>query len=72
MPGNVKRVPELSFDAVVLGLKQTQDLDGGCRSKSPGDWIAAKIFLSEGDNDAEVFLNLDPVDGKREFSIQGC
>ena len=70
MPRNVKRTPEVSFDAVVLGLKQTQEPDGGFSSSPPGNWIAAKIFFAEGDDDAEVFLNLGPAGGKGEFSIK--
>ena len=70
MPRNVNRIPELSFEAVVLGLKQTQDPDGGYSSNPPGNWIAAKIFFPNGDDAAEVFLNLDPTDGKGEISIK--
>lgn len=70
MPRNVIRTPELAFDAVVLGLKQTQNSDGGYHSNPPGNWIVAKIFFPLEEDAAEVFLNLDPIDGKGEFSIK--
>jgi hypothetical protein len=36
----------------------------------PGDWTAIKIFLGQGDKEAELFLNINPTIRKGEFSMQ--
>lgn len=69
-PTKVKRKATLPFDLVVLGEKQSKDSEGGYSSKPPGDWIAAKIFLPSGGDDGEVYLNLNFVLGRGEFSIK--
>ncbi|HEY6253436.1 MAG TPA: hypothetical protein VI685_26055 [Candidatus Angelobacter sp.] len=71
MPSHTPRIPELAFDAVVLGQKQSRDASGGFSSKPVGDWILIKLFFPKGrDDEAEVFLNLNPVLGKGEFSLK--
>jgi hypothetical protein len=70
LPVNTKRVRELPFDAVVLGEKQSENAGGGFADKPPGDWVVVKLFLPKGGDDGEVFLNLNPVLGKGEFSIK--
>ena len=69
-PTKVKRKPTLPFDLVVLGEKQSRDSEGAFSSKPPGDWIATKIFLPSGGDDGELYLNLNFVLGKGEFSIK--
>ena len=59
---------ELPFDAVVLGEKQSRSTSGGFASNPPGDWTAVKIFLPKGGDEGELFLNLNLVLGKGEFS----
>jgi hypothetical protein len=70
VPLNSPRISELAFDAVVLGEKQSRGASGGFASRPPGDWVTIKIFLPKGGDDGEVFLNLNPVLGKGEFSIK--
>ena len=68
LPGKPKRVKELPFEFVVLAIGGYRELDGSFDSKKKGSWIALKLFL--GDDQGEVFLNLDPVSGKGEFSMK--
>ncbi|HEY6970516.1 MAG TPA: hypothetical protein VJA94_15015 [Candidatus Angelobacter sp.] len=70
LPGRSPRTAGLAFDAVVLGEKQSRDSSGGYSSNPAGDWILIKLFFPKGDDEAEVFLNLNPVLGKGEFSIK--
>jgi hypothetical protein len=70
IPRKPSRMVELSFDAVVLGEHQSRHASGGYSDKPPGDWILLKLFLPKGGDDGEVFLNLNPVLGKAEFSIK--
>jgi hypothetical protein len=70
VPGKVIRSRELRFDAVVLGEKQSENAGGGCSDKPPGDCIVLKLFLPKGGDEGEVFLNLNPVLGRGEFSIK--
>src|SRR5215472_13903616 len=70
LPRKSSRIAELPFDAVVLAKNQSRDSSGGFSSKPPGDWIAIKLFFPKGGDDAEVYLNLNPVLGKGEFSIK--
>jgi hypothetical protein len=68
LPKKVQKAEMLPFDYVILARNQTRSSDGGFSATPKGDWIAMKIFLS-GDQ-GEVFLNLNPVLGKAEFSIK--
>jgi len=43
---------------------------GGLNAEPPGNWTAVKLFIGEGDQEAEVFLNFNPVIGKAQFSIK--
>jgi len=70
LPAGVKRIPDLPFNAVVLGEKLSRDPEGRLSSKPAGDWISTKIFLPKGGDDGEVFLHLNPVLGKGEFAIK--
>ena len=51
-------------------LAEHQNEGGGYCEIPCGDWTAMKIFLPKGGDDGEVFLNLNPVSGKAEFSIK--
>ena len=65
------RVPELPFDGVILGRNYSKDDASGYHNpKPPGNWTVIKLFLPKGGADGEVFLNINPVDGKGEFSIK--
>jgi hypothetical protein len=70
IPTHSERVAELPFDTAVLGKKQSRSSSGGFSSTPPGDWVLIKVFLPKGGDDGEVFLNLNPVLGKGEFSIK--
>jgi hypothetical protein len=46
-----------------------EDAIGGTfTSSKPGDWIALKLFLADGEG--EVYMNLDPVAGQGEFAAK--
>jgi hypothetical protein len=68
VPQKVVRVASLPFEFVILGEKQSRTPDGGFNTEPPGDWMAMKIFLAGGEG--EVFLNLNPVANRAEFSIK--
>ena len=65
-----KKVSFVPFTFVTLGERQSQAADGGFSSEPPGNWTPMKIFIGEGKNEAEVFLNLNPVIKKGQFSIK--
>jgi hypothetical protein len=69
VPLHSPRTQDLAFSIVILGDKQNRTATG-FSSDPPGDWIAAKISLPKGGDEGEVFLNLNPVLGKGEFSIK--
>ena len=48
----------------------SQATGGGFGAKPPGNWTAIKIFLGAGDQEGEVFLNLNPKIGKGQFSMK--
>lgn len=71
MPTNVKRVSSLPFEFAILGEHQSHVHGGGFSSEPKGDWIAMKVFVGPaGDEEGEVFLNLNPALRKGEFSIK--
>ena len=70
MPAHVKRVQSLPFTYASFGEHETLTDDGGFSPNPPGNWTPMKIFLGDGNDDIEVFLNLDSVDGKGQFSIK--
>jgi len=67
-PSNSLRVAELPFRAAILGEHVSHSPNGGFAVKPPGNWTTIKLFL--GDGSSEVYLNLNPVLGKGEFSIK--
>jgi len=70
LPGRVRRVNALPFTFVTFGSNQSQAPDGGFFSKPPGNWTPMKIFIGNGDQEGQVFINLNPVLGKGQFSIK--
>jgi hypothetical protein len=70
IPTNVQRADKLSFTFVSFGQHQSQATDGGFSDKPGGNWTPMKIFIGEGDEEGEVFLNLNPVIKKGQFSIK--
>lgn len=69
-PVSVPRVKSIQFTFVSLGHHESQASDGGFFTKPPGNWTPMKIFIGDGDQQGEVFLNLNPVLRKGQFSIK--
>lgn len=69
-PANIRRVKELPFTYVNLGDNLSQALGGGFNPSPPGDWTAIKIFIGQGEQEAEVFVNFNAAIGKGQFSIK--
>jgi hypothetical protein len=70
IPVKVQRVKALSFDFVNIGDNLSQAPGGGFNEKPPGGWTAIKVFIGKGDQEGEVFVNINPVIGKGQFSIK--
>jgi hypothetical protein len=68
LPAKVQRTPSLPFTYAILGEHESQAVGGGFQPKPAGNWTAMKIFLGSENEDCEVFLNLNPVTGKAQFS----
>jgi hypothetical protein len=70
IPANVQRADSLSFEFVSFGEHQSQATDGGFAPKPTGNWTPMKIFIGKGEGEGQVFLNLNPVIKKGQFSIK--
>jgi len=70
LPAKIHRVSTLQFTFVSFGNNQSQASEGGFSSTPPGNWTPMKIFIGEGEQEGEVFLNLNPVLAKGQFSIK--
>jgi len=70
IPSKVQRVQALPFTFVNLGDNLSQAPGGGFNTNPPGRWTAIKIFIGEGEQEGEVFLNFNPAIGKGQFSIK--
>lgn len=70
LPTKVQRAGDLPFMYVSFGKNQSQASSGGFNAKPPGNWIPMKIFIGDGDQEGQVFLNLNPVIKKGQFSIK--
>jgi len=70
VPANIRKVKELAFTYVNLGDNLSQAPGGGFNARPPGDWTAIKIFIGEGEQEAEVFINFNTAIGKGQFSIK--
>ena len=57
------------FTFVILGENLSQDRNGGFGATFCG-WTAMKIFLGEGDDEGQVFLNVDPKMRIGQFSMK--
>ena len=69
-PAKVRRVNALPFTFVSFGSNQSQSSDGGFFTNPPGNWTPMKVFIGERKQEGQVFLNLNPVLGKGQFSIK--
>jgi hypothetical protein len=72
LPQNVSRATDLPIQYAILGQNQSQipGGEGGFNSNPPGNWVLLKVFIGEGEDESEVFLNLNPVLKKGEFAIK--
>jgi hypothetical protein len=70
LPSNVQRVPSVPFTFVSFGDRLSPAPGGGMHANPPGKWTVLKLFLGEGQNESQVFLYLDPTEGKGQFSIK--
>ena len=64
------RRSSVPFTFANLGENLSQTAGGGFSAKPPGNWTTLKIFLGEGVQEGEVFLNLNPKIGKGQFSMK--
>jgi hypothetical protein len=70
VPTKVQRSRTLPFTYVILGENLSKASDGHFNVHPPGNWTPMKIFLGDGDDEAEVFFNLNPAIKKGQFSIK--
>ena len=68
VPAHIQRASRLPFTYVILGESNSQAGGGGFSAKPTGNWTAMKIFIGDGDDESEVFLNFNPVSKKAQFS----
>jgi hypothetical protein len=60
----------VQFTFANIGEDLSQAPGGGFGTKQPGNWTALKIFLGDGDQEGEFFLNLNPRTGRGQFSMK--
>ncbi len=70
LPKNFKRVQSVPFTFVNLGGEMSQAPEGGFSVDPPGHWTAIKLFIGEGKDEGQVFLNINPAIRKGQFSIK--
>jgi hypothetical protein len=70
LPAHSERVALLPFTYVTFGNNNSQNPGGGFNAKPTGHWTPMKIFIVEGEQEGEVFVNLNPVIKKGQFSIK--
>ena len=70
VPSKVRRLETLPFTFVNIGENLSQAANGGFNAEPPGNWTAIKIFIGEGEREAELFLNINEASRKGQFSIK--
>lgn len=70
LPSKVRRLESLPFTFANIGENLSQAANGGFNAEPPGNWTAIKIFIGEGEQEAELFLNINEVSRKGQFSIK--
>jgi len=66
----VQRAGTLPFTFVSFGSHQSQAPAGGFNADPPGNWTPMKVFVGEGEQEGEFYLNLNPALKKGQFSIK--
>jgi hypothetical protein len=69
-PKHSKRVATLPFTFVTFGNNESQSSGAGFSPKPAGHWTPMKIFIGEGEQEGQVFVNLNPVSKKGQFSMK--
>jgi len=69
-PKQFKRVAVLPFTYVTFGNNNSQASDGGFKAKPAVYWTPMKIFIGEGEQEGQVFVNINPVIKKGQFSMK--
>src|SRR5579863_1232443 len=70
LPSKVQRLESLPFTYVNIGDNLSQAANGGFNAEPPGNWTAIKIFIGEGEQEAQLFLNINQISRKGQFSIK--
>lgn len=70
VPRNVQRSESIPFTFVVIGEQLSQARGGGFNAEPAGNWKTIKLFFGKGKQEAEVFLNINSVIGKGQFSMK--
>jgi hypothetical protein len=70
LPNKVQRSESLPFTFVNIGEDLSQAPGGGFNVDPPGNWTAMKLFLGKGKQESQLFLNINPVIRKGQFSIK--
>jgi hypothetical protein len=70
LPSKARRLERLPFTFVNIGENLSQAANGGFNAEPPGNWTAIKIFIGEGEQEAQLFLNINEVSRKGQFSIK--
>lgn len=60
----------VTFTFAKIGDNLSQAEGGGFAANPTGNWTALKLFFGEGDQESEVFLNINPRTRKGQFSIK--
>jgi len=70
VPARIHRVSNLPFTYVSFGERQSQAANGGFNASPPGNWTPIKIFIGEGENEGQVYVNINPAMKKGQFSMK--
>lgn len=70
VPSKVRRIESLPFTFANIGDNLSQAPRGGFNGEPPGHWSAIKIFIGEGKQEADVFVNINTTINKGQFSIK--
>ncbi|MGA7556835.1 MAG: hypothetical protein WA690_22020 [Candidatus Acidiferrales bacterium] len=70
-PKRVEKVKALPFKYLNFGANLSHaPTGGGMFADPPGNWTSMKIFLGTKQQEADLFLNINPVTRKGEFAIK--
>jgi hypothetical protein len=70
LPKDVPRTTSVPFTYVIIGENESQASGGGFNATPQGNWTAIKLFMGNGEQESEVFFNVNSAIGKGEFSIK--